>query len=64
MVMASPLPVVTDDPNGEQESLSFSTTFTLSDPHEAIIAHDAAVNDIVSDARAFMLPILKIAKEL
>ena len=55
---AAPPPLVTDDPNGEHE-LSLSGDLVRPDPSAPLIAHDAAVAGIVSDA-----PFAKVIKNL
>ncbi|NMT65006.1 PA domain-containing protein [Marinobacter orientalis] len=58
--LAAPPPVVTDDPDDEhQHVISISDGLVRADPSAPLVAHDAAVADIISDA-----PFAKVIKNL
>ena len=59
MATASPPPVVTDDPNDSHDAHALEAPRIRTDMHEAMIAHDAAVNDLVSDG-----PFANVTKNL
>ena len=60
--VAAPPPIVSDDPNEHEDAHGhelLSGTFERTDPSADLIARDAAVADIVSDA-----PFAKVIKNL
>ena len=52
-------PLVSDDPNEEEHGLSLEGQLVRTDPNAALLAHDAAVADIISNA-----PFAKVTKNL